>query len=110
MNTESKNLMLSFDFNTAGSVRSFKHYLTRNCMIPLQYDHIVINDIQINEGPLGSREMTIKYGDDLKEYVVLELIAGSPVTMNVLGWNNSGKVRGRMEELVLIKLRLLFSC
>ena len=46
----------------------------------------MISDIQINEGPLGNREMIVKYGDVIKEYVIIDVAAGSPVTLNVSGW------------------------
>ncbi|CAK8672425.1 unnamed protein product [Clavelina lepadiformis] len=51
----------------------------------VENNQIVIREIQFNEGPIGSREITIAYGNILKEYTVLQLVAGSPVTMRVTG-------------------------
>jgi len=53
---------------------------------------VVITNIQFNQGPLGGRELAVRYGDDVKEYAVLQLTAGSPVTVRVSGWPDLEKV------------------
>ncbi|XP_078492446.1 structural maintenance of chromosomes flexible hinge domain-containing protein 1-like isoform X3 [Ciona intestinalis] len=49
---------------------------------------VVVSDIQFNQGPLGSKELVVSYGDDIQEYAVLQLIAGTPVTLQVKAWGD----------------------
>nr|CAB3266390.1 structural maintenance of chromosomes flexible hinge domain-containing protein 1-like [Phallusia mammillata] len=57
----------------------------------LEDNKVIISNIQFNEGPLGTRELTATYGDDIQEYAVLQLTAGSPVMMRVEGWPDVDK-------------------
>uniref|UniRef100_H2Z867 SMC hinge domain-containing protein n=1 Tax=Ciona savignyi TaxID=51511 RepID=H2Z867_CIOSA len=49
---------------------------------------IVISNIQFNQGPLGSKELVVSYSNDIKEFAVLQLVAGTPVTLQVTAWGD----------------------
>lgn len=52
---------------------------------------MLLTNVQFNQGPLGGREMCISYGE-MKESVVMRIVAGTPVTLKVLRWHDVSKV------------------
>ncbi|XP_039253574.2 structural maintenance of chromosomes flexible hinge domain-containing protein 1-like isoform X2 [Styela clava] len=52
-----------------------------------------LNNIQFNQGPLGSREICVMYGhsEPITEYVLLQIIAGTPVMIDISGWSDFSK-------------------
>lgn len=59
---------------------------------------MVFHDIQFNQGPIGTRELIAYYNDistnhNINETFVLQLLPGTPVTLDVQGWPDIEKVR-----------------
>jgi len=57
----------------------------------LEDNQVVFHDIQFNQGPIGTRELIAYYNDistnhNINETFVLQLLPGTPVTLDVQGW------------------------